>query len=194
MQTLKTKTQTLSHQYIRSLPIEILLQQKKVTAHIQHLFPSWWYTQILNDIIENELSVATPNWFLEYMLSTNIAFDKSFRNQRLATLYTFLCRQKHREFQMVGLLKNIHTDCYYNEECTYDSHDILFAVQYNESLILFMLYTPITQELQQSIYKEKSRVFDKDFQQKIWCKWFEKKQLRLVSMFLVEQFYFSTED
>jgi hypothetical protein len=71
-------------------------------TYIHHLFPTWWYTKILDDIAQNELSVATPNWFLEYVLSTNVAFDKKFRNERSTRLYRFFQTQKTREFQMVG--------------------------------------------------------------------------------------------
>lgn len=192
MESLKKKTQSLSQHHIRSIPIEQLLQDTKKMAYIRHLFPKWWYTKILEDIAQNELSVATPNWFLEYMLSTNIGYDKRFLIEyRLKSLYSFLLKQKTREFQMVGILKNINTDWYYNDDCEYTNQDILFAVQYNKSLILFLLYTPLVRSIQRYIHQEKSRVFDKDFQQKTWSPWFEKNNLELVSMFLVEQFYFS---
>jgi hypothetical protein len=92
------------------------------------------------------------------------------------------------------LLKNINPECYSNDDCEYDNNDIVFAVQHNESFILFLLYTPTAYAIQEYIHEYKSRISDKDFEHKTFCKWFEKNQLQFVSMFLVEQFYFLDDD
>lgn len=194
MDSLKKKTQTVSKKYLPTIPIETLLNDSKTTTHIRHLFPRWWYAAVLNDIAENDISVATPNWFMEYLLSTNVGYDKRFREHRLNSLYDFLfLRETPREFQMVGLLKNIRPECYYNDNCYYNNSDILFAVQYNEKNILFLLYTPECTKIKEYIREKRNPVSDRDFDVKIFSKWFEKGQLRLVDMFLVEQFYFERD-
>ena len=192
--SLKKTTQTVSKSYLPTIPVETLLNDRKMMTNIRHLFPTWWYTTVLNDIVENDMSVSTPGWFIEYLLSTNIGYDKKFREKRLDVLYDFfLSQEAPRDFQMVGLLKNIQPECYYNDDCYYDNRDILFAVQYNESLILFLLYTPECKKIKDYIWENTSRVFDRDFNVKVFSKWFEKRQLRLVGMFLVEQFYFGKD-
>lgn len=193
MKSLKQITKPLSQSHIRSIPVYELLDDEKKMVHIRQLFPKWWYTSVLDIIATNDLNVATPNWFLEYIMSTTIGFDKRFIDQRQRVLYEFLLQRKKREFQFIGLLKNINKDCFYNDNCLYNNNDLLFAVQYNESLILFLLFTPLVQNVTDYIYTNMSRVFDKEFQVKTFCKWFEEDKLGLVNMFLVEQFYFEEE-
>jgi hypothetical protein len=168
---IQTLSEKESKEMIENTEIDVLLYDTERIQMINEDFSKWEYTKILNDIVQNDIEQILPIWFTKYILP--LSYIESYELKKRMKKIRFFLQMKNEmiPFQFVNKI--------YNEE---GKIYILFIVKYNDTTVLFMLYTIIDRKLENEIRKDRMI----DLPKKNWKCYIADNKLKWKNMFLMK--------